>query len=128
MTSSATHMLVNFNSQWILPRLLGPEQFLDISTAGCEREAGEETGVAQNIQVGVGLGDCTKLITSFRAVGIELVQANGLGEKKSILDKLRDKVSEDVHYNICGSLKERELPLTNSCMISRADMGNKERK
>ena len=42
-------MLVNFNLQWILPRLLGPEQFLDISTAGCEREAGEETGVAQNI-------------------------------------------------------------------------------
>ena len=74
-------MLVNFNSQWILPRLLGPEQFLDISTAGCEHKAGEETGVAQNIQIGVGLDDSTKRITSFRAVGIELVQANGLREK-----------------------------------------------
>ena len=66
-------------------------------------------GVAQNIQVGVGLDECTKFITSFHAVCIELVQANGLRGKKSILDKLRDKVTEDVHYNICGSLKEREI-------------------
>ena len=101
-------MLVNFNSQWILPGLLRPEQFLDISTPGCERKAGEEMGVAQNIQVGVGLDDCIKFITSFHAVCIELVQANGLRGKKSILDKLRDKFIEDVHYNICGSLKERE--------------------
>ena len=73
-------MLVNFNSQWILPGLLGPEQFLDISTAGCEHKAGEETGVAHNIQVVIRPDNSTKIITSFCAVGVELVQASSLRE------------------------------------------------
>ena len=63
-------MLVNFNPQWILPGLLRPEQFLEVSTACCERKASEETGVAYYAYVGIGLNNSTKIIADFHAVGM----------------------------------------------------------
>ena len=70
-THSFKHHVAYLACRWPHAKLTSDQQ--DISTAGCERKAGEEMGIAQNIQVGVGLDDFTKISRRIRALGIELM-------------------------------------------------------
>lgn len=71
-------MPVNFNPHWILPRLLGAEQFLDISSSGSVGETRKKSCIAQYIEVRIGLNDSTKSVESFCTVHIELMEASCL--------------------------------------------------